>query len=130
VGADEIAYLRRGAANDTLEPLGDHAWLPAGTVLNLANYPTLSQILATQQIVQVLQSDATADLGELSLLGRSGHASMLLTPLVAHGEVPGVMVALNAVERPWTHAETSRARIVAHQLGAVLDGLTRPALLS
>jgi diguanylate cyclase (GGDEF)-like protein len=129
LGADEVAYLRRGAETGTLEPLGDQPWLPAGTVLGLANYPTLRQILATQQVVQVLMSDATADLGELSLLGRSGHGSMLLAPLVTHGEVTGVMVALNATERPWTRAETSRARIVGHQLGSVLDGLSSPAQL-
>jgi EAL domain-containing protein (putative c-di-GMP-specific phosphodiesterase class I) len=129
LGADEVAYLRRGAETGTLEPVGDQPWLPSGTVLGLANYPTLRQILATQQVVQVLLSDATADLGELSLLGRSGHGSMLLAPLVTHGDVTGVMVALNATERPWTRAETSRARIVGHQLGSVLDGLSSPAQL-
>jgi diguanylate cyclase (GGDEF)-like protein len=129
LGADEVAFLRRGAEADTLEPLGDQPWLPAGTTLALSNYPTLRQILATQEVVQVLTSDATADLGELSLLGRSGHSSMLLTPLVAHGEVAGVLVALAASERPWMRAETSRARIVGHQLGAVLDGLGGPAQL-
>jgi len=78
----------------------------------------------------VLLSDATADLGELSLLGRSGHGSMLLAPVVTHGEVTGVMLALSATERPWTRAETSRARIVGHQLGAVVEGLvTAPAEL-
>jgi diguanylate cyclase (GGDEF)-like protein len=130
LGADEIAYLRRGAASGTLEPLGDQPWLPAGNVLALSNYPTLRQILATQQVVQVLLSDATADLGELSLLGRSGHGSMLLAPVVTHGEVTGVMLALSTVERPWTRAETSRARIVGHQLGALVEGLaTAPAEL-
>jgi EAL domain-containing protein (putative c-di-GMP-specific phosphodiesterase class I) len=127
LGADEVAYLSRGADSGTLEALSDQPWLPAGTVLGLANYPTLRQILATQQVVQVLLSDATADLGELSLLGRSGHGSMLLAPLVSHGDVAGVMVALKAPERPWTRAETSRARIVGHQLGAVVDGLAGPA---
>ncbi|MEA2411976.1 MAG: diguanylate cyclase [Thermoleophilaceae bacterium] len=129
LGADEVAYLRRGAQTGTLEALSDQPWLPAGSVLGLANYPTLRQILATQQVVQVLLSDATADLGELSLLGRSGHGSMLLAPLVAHGEVAGVMVALKATERPWTRAETSRARIVGHQLGAVADALGASAQL-
>jgi hypothetical protein len=122
LGADEVAYLRRGAQSGSLEALSDQPWLPAGSALNLTNYPTLRQILATQQVVQVLQSDATADLGELSLLGRSGHGSMLLAPLVSQGEVAGVMMALKGPERPWTRAETSRARIVGHQLGAVVDG--------
>jgi diguanylate cyclase (GGDEF)-like protein len=127
LGADEVTFIRRGAVSGTLEPLCDQPWLPIGTSLALANYPTLRQILATQQVVQVLANDATADLGELSRLGRSGHGSMLLAPLVAQGEVAGVLVALNAAERPWSRAETSRARIVGHQLGSVLDGLTAAA---
>jgi hypothetical protein len=129
LGADEVAFIRRGATAGTLEPLSDHPWLPTGTVLALANYPTLRKLLATQDVVQVLSGDATADLGELSLLARSGHGSMLLTPLVAHGEVAGVLVALSAVERPWARAETSRARIVGYQLGAVMDSLSGPARL-
>jgi hypothetical protein len=129
LGADEVAYLRRGSETATLEALSDQPWLPAGSVLKLANYPTLRQILATQQVVPVLLSDATADLGELSLLGRSGHGSMLLAPLVAGGEVAGVLVALKAPERPWTRAETSRARIVGHQLGAVVEAFGAPAQL-
>jgi EAL domain-containing protein (putative c-di-GMP-specific phosphodiesterase class I) len=127
LGAGDVAIVRRGAAAGTLEPLSDHPWLPHGTVLALPNYPTLRQILATQQVVQVLASDATADLGVQSLLGRSGYRAMLLTPLVAHGEVAGVLVALAAAERPWTRLETSRARIVGHQLGAVLGSLAGPA---
>jgi EAL domain-containing protein (putative c-di-GMP-specific phosphodiesterase class I) len=129
LGADEVAYLRRSAETGTLEALSDQPWLPIGSVLGLSNYPTLRQILATQQVVQVLMSDATADLGELSLLSRSGHGSMLLAPLVSHGEVAGVMVALKAVERPWTRAETSRARIIGHQLGSLVDGLASPGQL-
>ena len=89
--------------------VADQPWLPLGSVLELTNYPTLRQILATQQVVQVMTGDATADLGELSLLGRSGHGAMLLAPLVSAGEVAGVLVALSAVERPWTRTETSRA---------------------
>jgi hypothetical protein len=39
------------------------------------------------------------------------------------------MIVLNAIERPWTRTETSRARIVGHQLGAVIDGMSAPAQL-
>jgi GAF domain-containing protein len=130
LGADEVAYLCRGAETGTLEPLSDQPWLPLGTVLRLSNYPTLREMLANQQIEQVLMNDATADLGELSLLGRSGHGSMLLAPLVSHGDVAGVMVALAAAERRWTRAEESLARILGHQLGAVVDGLASPGQLA
>jgi hypothetical protein len=51
---------------------------------------------------------------------------------VAAGEVAGVLLAMSAVERPWTRTETSRARIVGHQLGAVVEAFvaTRPQLVS
>jgi GAF domain-containing protein len=52
---------------------------------------------------------------------------MLLAPLVSGGEVAGVLLALSAVERPWTRTETSRARIVGHQLGSVVEALTAAA---
>jgi hypothetical protein len=51
---------------------------------------------------------------------------MLIAPVVAHGEVVGLLVAFGADDAPWTRAETSRARIVGHQLGAVLDLLAEP----
>jgi diguanylate cyclase (GGDEF)-like protein len=123
LGADEVALLRRGAAPNTLERVSDNPWLPDGTVLVLSNYPTLRQVVSAQQVAQVLVGDGTAELGELSLLRRSDHGSMLLAPVVAHGEVAGVLIALTAAERTWTRAETSRARIVGHQLGALLDAV-------
>src|SRR4051812_33077200 len=127
LGADEVAFLRREPGGDAVVPIGDRAWLPAGRPLPLAHYATLSHIVETQQFVQVLVSDPGADLGELAVLGRSGHRSMLLLPLVGHGEVTGVLMVLGAVERPFTRVETSRARIIAHQLGGVLDGLVAQA---
>jgi EAL domain-containing protein (putative c-di-GMP-specific phosphodiesterase class I) len=127
LGADEVAFLRRVPRDAALVPVGDRSWLPEGRPLPLAHYVTLSHIVDTQQFVQVLVSDPAADLGELALLGRSGHRSMLLLPLVAHGEVAGVLMVLGAVERPFTRVETSRARIVANQLGAAVGGLGAPA---
>ncbi|MEA2426710.1 MAG: hypothetical protein QOF37_338, partial [Thermoleophilaceae bacterium] len=41
-------------------------------------------------------------------------------------EVTGVMIALTTTERRWTRAEESLARILGHQLGAVVDGLASP----
>ncbi|MEA2448753.1 MAG: hypothetical protein QOG63_685, partial [Thermoleophilaceae bacterium] len=123
IAADEIALLRRGSDPGTLEALTDHAWLPAGAPLALSYYPTLRDVMASQDVYQVQDADPAADLGELALLGRSSHRSMLIAPIVAQGEVVGLLVALTREERPWTRAETSRARIVGHQLGAVIDAL-------
>ena len=126
IAASEVALLRRGADAGTLEAVTEHAWLPVGSPLALSYYPTLREVLASQDVFQVQDSDAGADLGELALLGRSAHRSMLIAPIVAHGEVAGLLVAFSDNEAPWTRAETSRARIVGHQLGAVLDALAEP----
>jgi GAF domain-containing protein len=77
-------------------------------------------MLATREGVQVLVGDPTADLGDLSLLGRGPYGSMLIAPAIALGETVGLLVAFGRDERPWSRAETSRALIVAAQLGSLL----------
>jgi diguanylate cyclase (GGDEF)-like protein len=129
IASDEVALLRRGSDPGTLDAVTDHPWLPAGSPLALSYYPTLREVLASQEVFQVQDSDASADLGELTLLARSGHHSVLIAPIVAHGDVVGLMLAFADSERPWTRAETSRARIVGHQLGAVIEALAQPAAL-
>ncbi len=126
IAAVEVALFRRGVDAGSLEAVTEHDWLPAGSPLALSYYPTLRAVLASQDVFQVQDTDAGADLGELALLGRSGHHSMLIAPVVAHGEVAGLLVAFGADDAPWTRAETSRARSVGHQLGAVLDALAEP----
>ena len=100
----------------------EHPWMPRGQALDLSHYPTLREALGkSQSVLQVLATDPTADLGDLALLGRGGHRSMLLAPAVTQSEVVGVLMALVSAERPWTRAETSRARILAVQLAGALE---------
>ena len=129
MAADEVALLRRGADAGTLETVTDHAWMPSGSPLALSYYPTLREVFASHEVFQVQDSDAAADLGELTLLGRSGHRSILIAPIVADGNVVGLMMAFGDTDRTWTRAETSRARIVGHQLGPVIEALAQPAEL-
>jgi signal transduction protein with GAF and PtsI domain len=72
----------------------------------------------------MLRTHGTSDLGVLALLEGSGYGSMLVTPIMHGREAVGLLQCLNRAERHWTHTEASRARIVAHQLGAVLAALT------
>jgi hypothetical protein len=129
IPADEVTLLRRGPDAGTLQAITDHRWLAAGAPLALSYYPTLRDVLATQDVFQVHDGDAGADLGELTLLGRSGHRSMLIAPIVSQAEVGGLLIAFCDGERAWTRAEASRARIVGHQLGAVVDALAEPPAL-
>jgi diguanylate cyclase (GGDEF)-like protein len=124
--ADEVALLRRGSDPGTLESVTEHTWMPVGSPIALSYYPTLREVLASQEVFQVQDADPNADLGELTLLARSSHRSMLIAPIVANGDVVGLMIAFADDARPWTRAETGRARIVGHQLGAVVEALADP----
>jgi diguanylate cyclase (GGDEF)-like protein len=118
VGADEVCILRR--VGDELEAVTAHSWLPAGKRLRLSHHPTMSNVLSSRAVVQVMASDGGADLGELALLGQTGFAAMLVTPAVRAGHSVGLMLAFGPRERPWSRVETSRARVIAHQVGAVI----------
>jgi diguanylate cyclase (GGDEF)-like protein len=129
MAADDVVLLRRGSDAGTLDAVTDHPWMPAGSPLALSYYPTLREVLASQEVFQVQDSDPSADLGELTLLARSSHRSVLIAPIVGNGDVVGLMLAFGDGERPWTRAETSRARIVGHQLGTVIEALAEPTAL-
>jgi diguanylate cyclase (GGDEF)-like protein len=121
--ADEVVLLRHRREDRSLEPLSHVEWIE-GDHLRVPAYRTLANVLHTQDSVQVLLSDPGGELGELALLGNSGHSSMLIVPVVSRGESVGALMALTRTERPWTRDQNGRARIVANQVGGLLEVLT------
>jgi diguanylate cyclase (GGDEF)-like protein len=125
VGADAICVSRWIRGSNLVETLIDTDGEDTGTCYNLASYASTAHVLNTGEAMQVLASDPCADLGELSLLGQLGFRRLLMVPVVCHDERLGLLEAYGKAERPWTRSEINRARIIAYQLGAVLDGLER-----
>ena len=124
--ADEAALLRYDAARGELEALSHHSWLRSGECMNVASYRTTADVLATREVVQVMFSDGAAELGELALLGTTGHRALMVAPVASRGETLGVLMVFAAAERPWSRSEANRARILAYQLGSVVDTLAPP----
>jgi GAF domain-containing protein len=124
--ADEVLLLRRSADTAALEPLTEHGWLAPGGMMRLADHPNVREVLATQEVVQVLSAGDDSAPSEGTLLERSGAESMLIAPVASQGEVVGVVATFRAGAQPWTRTETSRVRIVAHQLGPVIERLAAP----
>jgi diguanylate cyclase (GGDEF)-like protein len=123
--ADEVLLLRRSADNASLEPLTEHAWLaPRG--MNLADHPTVREVLASHEVLQVSSGGDNSRRGPSPLLERSGSESMLIAPVTSQGEVVGVVATFRAGTQPWSRTETSRVQIVAHQLGPVIERLAAP----
>jgi diguanylate cyclase (GGDEF)-like protein/PAS domain S-box-containing protein len=73
------------------------------------------------QTRQTLISDATAPQDERAALHASGYRAQLRAPIHHGDDVVGVLEIYSHHERPWSRFHISRLRLVAHQLGAVLD---------
>jgi GAF domain-containing protein len=76
-----------------------------------------------QQTRQVMTRDPHADPAEVELLRVQGIASMLMVPILYGGRTVGLLEAYASDERPWSRGQIYRARIIAYQLGAVLQRL-------
>ena len=55
-----------------------------------------------------------------------GLRSLLIVPVVSHGETLGIVEAYSEVERPWTRTQINRARIISNQFGSVIQAVFRP----
>jgi diguanylate cyclase (GGDEF)-like protein len=130
VNADDVIMLRLSALEEALFPLGDGAWLPEGESMRLASNEQARSVLESEEPSQLLVSDAGGGLGELALLQRSGFSAVLMVPVVSQGRAVGLMLALARTERPWTRTERNRARVIAYQLGSVLETVSPRAQAS
>ncbi|MEA2333211.1 MAG: hypothetical protein QOH58_3349 [Thermoleophilaceae bacterium] len=92
-----------------------------GTRWLLSEYAETEQVLRAQETRQVVARDPDADPMEVELLRVQGIASMLMVPILYGGETVGLLEAYAAEERPWSRGQIYRARIIAYQLGAVLQ---------
>jgi diguanylate cyclase (GGDEF)-like protein len=92
----------------------------------VSDYPLTASVLRDQQAAQVLVGDPEADPPEVKLLLSLGLRSLLIVPVVSHGETLGIIEAYSEAERPWTRTQINRARIISNQFGSVLQAVFRP----
>ena len=62
---------------------------------------------------------------EVRVLRKLGYASVLMLPICCAGRTIGLFEAYSRAERPWSRFEIGRARIIALQLGATLERISR-----
>jgi EAL domain-containing protein (putative c-di-GMP-specific phosphodiesterase class I) len=91
----------------------------------VAEYPATERLLREQDSAQVLASDPEADRDEVAVLRKLGYASVLMLPICCGGRTIGLFEAYGRRERPWSRFEIGRARIIALQLGAALERISR-----
>ncbi len=91
----------------------------------LADYPETERLLRKQSSVQVSVADPEADPAEVEMLREYGYRSMLMLPVSCAGRAIGLFEAFSATGRPFSRYEIGRARIIALQVGATLERISR-----
>jgi hypothetical protein len=91
----------------------------------LDDYPLTARVLHSQEAAQVLVSDPDSDPTEVDLLLSLGHQSLLIVPVVSHGETLGILEAFSDHDRPWTRTQINKARIISNQFGSVILAVFR-----
>jgi diguanylate cyclase (GGDEF)-like protein len=124
LGADEVAL-------SSLSPDGDRVdtvcvtpgWETAevGGHYSLEDFPATRSVVVEQRYVQVQAGDPTADPAELELLAPSGFKALLMLPATAGGASVGLVEIARRSDQPFTRSQVNRARVIAYQLGALLE---------
>jgi GAF domain-containing protein len=81
----------------------------------------LDELAGSPSVGQLLAGDESASEADRATLRALGHRSRLTLPVMCGETVVGMLEAYSRQERPWSRFEIGRARIIAHQVGAVLE---------
>jgi len=105
--------------------IGRHGPDPTLERYLIDEYPLTKHVLEHGGVAQVLAGAPDADAAELRVMNAIGYSSLLMLPVSCAGVTIGLLEAYATEERPWSRFEIRRARIISHQLGAVLERVQR-----
>ena len=123
--ADKITLSQWRHDTGVVETLAESGEQAEEEFFPVEEYPATAGVLERHEAVQIMVGDPIADRAETELMFSLGFRSMLMVPVVLHGECLGIVEAMTHEERPWTRTEINRARIVANQLASVIQSLFR-----
>jgi len=127
--ADSVCISRWHPDREVIETLAESSEGSGEVVFPVGDYPMTERVLREREAVQLLIGDPATDPAEVQLLLTLGHRSMLMVPVVCRGLSLGIVELFRDTERPWTRAEINSARVIANQIGSVLEAFF-PAGLS
>ncbi len=123
--ADKVALSQWHPDMGVVETLVESGEQPEEEFFSVEEYPTTGRVLERQESAQVLVGDPRADRHEVELMFSLGYRTMLMVPVIHHGDSLGIVEAMCHEERPWTRTEMNRARIIANQLASVIQTFFR-----
>jgi GAF domain-containing protein len=125
LGGDDAAVSRVVPGEGCVEDISRHGWSQPGERYYLHDFPATEYVLRTRTAGQVVAGDPASDPAEVALLERSGFQAVLMVPLVFGGRDVGLLELYRCHAMPWNSAEIEAAQLLAHQLAAVIDLLSR-----
>ena len=120
--ADDVQVSRLLPGRTTLLTLCSRSGAGIGDRFAVADLPETRDVLHTLSLAQVIDADPGADPGEIAFLRALGQSALLMVPVVSRGVAIGLLEATRSEPRPWSRLEMGRARIVATQLVALVEG--------
>ena len=124
--ADEVTVSRVLPGGRGVQSVTRHSNEEPGARYAYDDYPTTEHVVRSQVIGQLVVDDTGADPAERRLLAELGYASLLMAPIVRHGETVGLLEVYRAIERPWTSVEIDNTRLLAQSLAAAIDVTAPP----
>jgi diguanylate cyclase (GGDEF)-like protein len=124
--AQNVILSRLLAGEGILETLADNSRKSAEDQFAVDEFPATARVLESQVAAQVIVGDPESDPAEVELLLELGYRSLLMVPVISRGSTVGLLEAFAEADRPWTRTEINRARVIAHQFGAVIAGSFSP----
>jgi diguanylate cyclase (GGDEF)-like protein len=124
LGADEVALSSWSAGQDYVDTVClTPGWTTAevGERYPLDDFPATRTVVLSQQHVQVQAGDPAGDPAELELLDPGGYKALLMLPAMAGGASVGLVEIARRSDQPFTRSQVNRARVIAYQLGALLQ---------
>jgi GAF domain-containing protein len=121
IGAAEVHVSTLNPADRSIVTLCACAQFPRGEQFPVDEFPLTARVLDRHEAAQVLADDPAADPAEVAVMREVGDfGALLLVPVVARGVSVGLLEAYGTRSQPWTRHQVVRARLFAHQLGALL----------
>lgn len=106
-----------------VQAVAPRAWMPEGSQFALADFPQTRRCLETLEIMTADLTDPAVDPAEADWMRSEGVTTMIGIPILAAGNVVGLLECSRTVPVPWTRLQLRHARMIATVLGPVMTTL-------
>lgn len=106
-----------------VQAIAPRNWMPDGEQYPLADFPQTARCLENLVIMMADLADPNVDAAEAAWMRTEGVTTMIGVPILAAGNVVGILECSRKIPTPWSRMHLRHARIIATVLGPVIATL-------